>query len=150
MVMLAEMLPTSEKVTAYFDWTYLAPMEKIKKIPESKEDLCPEAIGIGYDLQVAKGYGKQEWKMIGGKKFAMGMSFRGKNGTSPTLVFNSTNTMAALSVLGKDASNWAGQWIHVYIQKLDRHPKTGKPCCGVRLREPKQNHEPKAAEKDGK
>lgn len=149
MVMLAAMLP-DKKGTSYFNWTYLAPVDSLKTIPASKDELCEDAVGIGYDLQVAEGFSKKKWSMPGGDQIALGIAFSSKSGQTPTLVLNTTNSMAALSVLGTDVSKWQGQWIHVFIQKIKRHPATGKPCCGIRLCAPKQSHEPKAAEKDGK
>lgn len=131
MTTLADRLPDSKD--GFLNWTHICPIEKITKVPASKKELCEEAIGIAHELTVFKGYAKQPWKLPGGARRAMAITFKFKDGESPPLVLNTTNSMSAMSALGKDPEKWAGQKVCVYIAK-DRNPDGGKPCCCVRLK----------------
>jgi len=130
MTMLSELLPDA----IYLTWLDITPSDKVSKLPETKDKLCPDAVGCHAVVTVAEVIPKREWEFAQGRKSeAVAIKFKTKTGMSKPLILTSQkNAWSAMKLWGTDQSAWIGQKCTLFVAE-DHSPKGGKCCC-LRMR----------------
>ena len=138
MTMLADKLP--QRDNSYLNWTHITPLDRIKTMPKSKNDVCQDAIGAEITLEVAEFIASKEWEFGGGRTSRAAAvrfkSSRSKDGKSLPLVLSAQkNAWAIMAILGADESQWIGKKLTLYVAK-DKSPRGGFCNC-IRFKDAK-------------